>query len=105
MQTKEQTEHETMEVDPVELARTINLMSNNSAGRDIGRVMKEGGVVFLDGKARYFTAAPKWVFHLLARGIYVDMGAWCREATAAASDFLEKLDQKYNTGAENAEGI
>lgn len=97
MQAEEPVQHETLAVNGTEMAQMMHHLRNNSSGKDIGKVMKEGGVLILEGKPHYYTAAPPWVFHVMQRGIHVDIGAWCREATAKASEFLESLDKQYNT--------
>lgn len=79
----------------IELAEAMKQLRNSSTGAHLGKVMKEGGVLMQNGVATYYTPAPRWVFECMARGIQVDMGAWCRKATAAHAELLEELQAKH----------
>ena len=79
----------------IKLAEAMNMLRNNTTGAHLGKVMKEGGVMIQNGVATYYTAAPPWVYHCMARGIGVDLGAWCRSATAAHAKLLADLQAKH----------
>lgn len=88
----------------IDAREAIRLMRDNSRGSHVGKVLKEGGVLKVDGVMKFFTPAPPWVFRAMRAGVGVEMGAWCRRATAEAQPMIDKLLSQQPKEGDHANG-